>query len=64
MDINSAIQSDIASVNQALSMHSLEQSMNRDGATVSELLEGLEETNRAVQRAAESHRGNIIDIRV
>lgn len=64
MELNAAMQNDIASIQQAMSMHSLEQAMNRDGATVSKLLEGLEETNKAVQRASESHRGNIVDIRV
>ena len=64
MDINATMRSNIASVRQALSMHSIEQSMNRGGATVNKLLEGMEETNKAIQHAIESHKGNNIDVRV
>ena len=64
MDINTSMQSNIASVQQALSMHSLEQSMNRGAATVNKLLEGMEETNKAIKNAIESHKGNNIDVRV
>ncbi|MFP4017583.1 MAG: hypothetical protein ACLFUI_11185 [Halanaerobiales bacterium] len=41
--------------------------MNQDGATVSKLLEGMEETSQAVQEAQNSnppHLGNNIDVRV
>jgi len=62
MDISSAMQNQIASVQSAMSMHSLQQSMNQDGATVGKLLEGMEETSQAVQEAAGKHRGNNVNI--
>jgi len=37
--------------------------MNQDGATVNKLIEGMEETSKAVQEASLPHRGNNIDIR-
>lgn len=64
MDISSAMQSQISSVRQALSMSALQKSMGQDGATVSKLIEGMEETTEAVQRAAGPNRGNNIDVTV
>ena len=64
MDVSSAMQNQISSVRQSLSMSALQKSMSQDGATVSKLLEGMEETSRAVQQAAEPHRGNNIDVKV
>ena len=64
MDVSSAMQNQISSVRQALGTHSLQQAMNQDGATVNKLLEGMEETSKAVQSAAEAHRGNNLDVRV
>ncbi|HMA60834.1 MAG TPA: putative motility protein [Halanaerobiales bacterium] len=63
MDINSAIQNQIASVKSAINMSTLQTSMNQDGATVNKLIEGMEETSKAVQEASLPHRGNNIDIR-
>lgn len=62
MDINAAMQNQIASVQQAMGMHSLQKSMNQDGATVSKLLEGMQETSQAVQEAAGEHRGNNLNV--
>ena len=62
MDISSAMQNQISSVQQAMGMHSLQQSMNQDGATVSKLIEGMEETSQAVQKAAGEHRGNNVNV--
>ena len=64
MDISSATQQQISSVRQALRMSSLQKAMNQDAQTVGKLIEGLEETNKAVQRASESHKGNNIDVKV
>ena len=64
MDINAAIQNQIASVRQAISMSTLQTAMSQDGATVNKLIEGMEETTEAVHRAAGAHRGNNIDVRV
>ncbi|MFW6025767.1 MAG: hypothetical protein ACOCRX_05430 [Candidatus Woesearchaeota archaeon] len=64
MDVSSAMQNQISSVRQAMGTHSLQQSMNQDGATVNKLLEGMEETSKEVQSAAEEHRGNNLDVRV
>lgn len=63
MKVNSAMQSQIASVRQALSTASLQQAMNQDGATVSKLLEGMEEeTTESIRQAAEPYKGINIDI--
>lgn len=62
MDISSAMQNQIASVQQAMGMHSLQKSMNQDGQTVSKLLEGMKETSQEVQKAAGDHRGNNINV--
>ena len=64
MDISSAMQNQIDSVRSAINMSALQTSMNQNGATVSKLLEGLEETTEAVRNASMPHRGNNIDIRV
>lgn len=64
MNINSAMQSQISSIRQALSTSALQQSMGQDGATVSKLLEGMEETTEAVQQAAKTPKGNNIDVSV
>ena len=62
MDISSAMQNQINSVRQAMSMHSMQKAVNQDGATVSKLLEGMEETSKAVQEAAGEHRGNNVNV--
>jgi molybdopterin converting factor small subunit len=64
MDINSAIESQINSVRQALGTATLQKAMSQDGATVDKLLEGMQETTEAVQKAVEAHRGNNIDVKV
>jgi hypothetical protein len=64
MDISSATQHQISSVRQALSMSTLQKSMGQDGATVNKLIEGMEETTKAVQTAAEPYKGNNIDVKV
>ena len=63
MDINSAIQNQIASVRSAISMSTMQTAMSQDGVTVSKLIEGMEETSEAVKNASMPHRGNHIDIR-
>ncbi|CCU80815.1 hypothetical protein HSACCH_02331 [Halanaerobium saccharolyticum subsp. saccharolyticum DSM 6643] len=63
MNVNSAMQSQIASVQQALGMMSLQQSMGQDGATVGKLLEGMQETTEAVQQAAGINRGHHLNVR-
>jgi len=64
MDISSAMENQIASVQHALNMSAMQKSLNQDGATVSKLIEGMKETSQAVQNAAGPNRGNNIDIRV
>ncbi|SDC84062.1 MULTISPECIES: putative motility protein [unclassified Candidatus Frackibacter] len=64
MEISSAMQSQLASVRQALGMTSLQKAMNQDGTTVSKLLEGMEENTKAIQKAAQPHLGSNVDIRV
>ena len=62
MDISSAMQNQISSVQQAMGMHSLQKSMNQDAATVSKLLEGMEETTQKLNKAAGKHRGNNVNV--
>jgi hypothetical protein len=66
MNINSAIESQISSIRQALGTATLQKAMSQDGATVNTLIEGMEETTEAVQKVQNtpSHIGNIIDVRV
>lgn len=51
MEISSINQQQIASVQQAISTMTLDQSMNRSGATMGKLLEGMQETSQEVQQA-------------
>lgn len=62
--INAAMQNQIASIQQALSMSSLQKSMGQSASQVSKLVEGMEETSRAVQqaRAAGPSRGQNINV--
>ncbi|RCW48192.1 hypothetical protein [Halanaerobium sp. MA284_MarDTE_T2] len=64
MNVNSAMQDQIASVQQALSMMSMQKAMGQDAAVVSKLLEGMEENTEAVQQAAGINRGQYINVRV
>jgi hypothetical protein len=38
--------------------------MSQDGVTVNKLIEGMQETNAEVQKAAANHKGNFINTRV
>ncbi|MFP4199767.1 MAG: hypothetical protein ACOCXL_00350 [Halanaerobium sp.] len=51
MDISSAMQSQASSVQQALSVSGMRQAMGQSENTVSELVEGMEETSEAVNEA-------------
>lgn len=62
MNVNSAMQSQIASVQQALSTMSLQRAMGQDGATVGKLLEGMQETTESVQQAAGINRGHHLNV--
>jgi len=64
MNVSSAMESQIASVQQALSMMSMQKAMGQNGAVVSKLLEGMEENTEAVQQAAGINRGHHINVRV
>lgn len=63
MNINSAMQSQIASVQQALGMISMQKSMGQDAASVGKLLEGMQETTEAVQQAAGINRGHHLNVK-
>jgi len=63
MDINAAMQNQIASVRQAITMSTMQKSLSQDGATVSKLLEGMQETTQAVQEAAGPGRGKFVNFR-
>ncbi|ADO76681.1 putative motility protein [Halanaerobium praevalens] len=49
--VNAAMQSQIASVQQALSISGMRKSMGQSAEQVSKLVEGMEETSQAVQQA-------------
>ena len=63
MDINAAMQNQIASVRQAITISTMQKSLSQDGATVSKLLEGMQETTQAVQEAAGPGRGNFVNFK-
>ncbi len=63
MDVSAAMQNQIASVRQAITMSTMQKSLSQDGATVSKLLEGMQETTQAVQEAAGPGRGNFVNFR-
>ena len=62
--VNAAMQSQIASVQQALSISGMRRSMGQSADTVSKLVEGMEETSQAVQqaRAAGPSRGQNVNL--
>lgn len=49
--VNAAMQNQIASVQQALSISGMRQAMGQSADQVSKLVEGMEETSQAVQEA-------------
>ncbi|PTV99535.1 putative motility protein YjfB-like [Halanaerobium saccharolyticum] len=62
--INAAMQNQIASVQQALSISGMRQAMGQSADQVSKLVEGMQETSQAVQqaRAAGPGRGQNINL--
>lgn len=57
------MQSQIAGVQQALGMMTMQKSMGQDAASVGKLLEGMKENTEAVQEAAGINRGHNLNIR-
>ncbi len=49
--VNAAMQNQIASIQQALSISGMQKSMGQSADQVSKLVEGMEETSQAVQQA-------------
>lgn len=62
--VNAAMQSQIASIQQALSISGMRKSMGQSADQVSKLVEGMQETSNAVQqaRAAGPGRGQNINL--
>lgn len=62
--VNAAMQSQIASVQQALSISGMRKSLGQSADQVSKLVEGMQETSKAVQqvRAAGPNRGQNINL--
>lgn len=62
--VNAAMQSQIASVQQALSISGMRKSLGQSADQVSKLVEGMQETSQAVQqaRAAGPGRGQNINL--
>jgi hypothetical protein len=63
MDINAALQNQIASLQQAVSISTMQKAMNQDGAAVSKLLEGMQENTEMIQEAAAPGKGNYVNIK-
>ncbi len=57
MEMSSVNQQQIASVQQALSTMTLDQSMNRSGATMSKLMEGMQEMSQEIQQVQNNATG-------
>ncbi|MFP4661054.1 MAG: putative motility protein [Halanaerobiales bacterium] len=64
MNISAATQNQLASVQQAMQMVTLQNAMNQDGEVVDKLIQGMQENSKAVQHAAQPHRGSNIDVTV
>ncbi|MGP3777343.1 putative motility protein [Halanaerobium saccharolyticum] len=62
--VNAAMQNQIASVQQALSISGMRKAMGQSADQVSKLVEGMQETSQAVQqaRAAGPGRGQNINL--
>ena len=62
--VNAAMQNQIASIQQALSISGMQKSMGQSADQVSKLVEGMEETSQAVQqaRAAGPSRGQNVNL--
>ncbi|RCW53335.1 MULTISPECIES: putative motility protein [Halanaerobium] len=62
--VNAAMQNQIASIQQALSISGMQKAMGQSADQVSKLVEGMKETSQAVQqaRAAGPGRGQNINL--
>ncbi|MFW5736153.1 MAG: hypothetical protein ACOCXB_02225 [Halanaerobium sp.] len=62
--VNAAMQNQVASVQQAMSMSGMQKSMGQSADQVSKLVEGMEETSQAVQqtRAAGPGKGQNVNL--
>lgn len=64
MVINSVMQSQILSLQQALGMAGIQMAMKQNGAVILKLIEGMEELSETIQEGVQPHIGGNIDIRV
>jgi len=64
MNINAMMQNNLASIRQSIGIATLRQAINQDAASVDNLLKGMDDSSKAIQRAAQPHRGSNIDITV
>lgn len=65
MEINDMMQSDIASLRQALGISILRKSVNQDAQSVAALLEGMPAVNsNTLERSVTPYKGASIDVRV
>ncbi|MFW5988105.1 MAG: hypothetical protein ACOCQA_01555 [bacterium] len=62
--VNAAMQNQVASVQQAMSISGMQKSMGQNADQVSKLVEGMEETSQAVQqtRAAGPGKGQNVNL--
>ncbi|MBB6217881.1 hypothetical protein HNQ80_004017 [Anaerosolibacter carboniphilus] len=65
MDISSYAAQNLYSVKQALNIAVLQKAMNQDASAVSMLVEGMQQTNKAVmENSITPHKGGNIDISI
>lgn len=64
MVINSVMQSQILSLQQALGMAGIQMAMKQNGAVILKLIEGMEELSETIQEGVQPYIGGNIDIRV
>ena len=64
MNINSQLIEAAQSVRQATGIAMLRKAMHQDAGSVSALIEGMNNTNKAIEASVTPHKGTNIDVRI
>lgn len=64
MEINNQMQLNISSIRSAIGIETLKRSLSQDAQSIDALLQGLQETNRAMEISVTPYKGGYIDIKV
>lgn len=64
MEINNQMQQSISSIRSAIGIETLKKSLSQDAQSMNALLQGFQETNRAMEISVTPHKGGYIDISV